>query len=149
MKRIWICVIALIVAVAFSMTAVIATPDIAKKTGKPCSYCHKSPSGGKELTTAGQYYQKNKKLPPAKATKPAAKPGKKPAAKPGTKAGAGKGPSMTTAQHKKMAAHHYKMYRHHKAKAGYGMGKKGCPTMHKKYHKTKKHMMMKKAPMGK
>jgi predicted heme/steroid binding protein len=34
----------------------LATEDIAEKTGKDCSYCHLDPSGGGELTLAGQGY---------------------------------------------------------------------------------------------
>lgn len=98
MKKILIMAVALIVALAFA-TSVFAYPNLSQKTGKPCTYCHKSPSGGKELTSAGQYYKKNGKLQPAAAPAKKAPAKKAPAAKaptkkaPSKKAGAGKGPS--------------------------------------------------------
>jgi hypothetical protein len=36
-----------------------ATPAYAQKTGKPCGYCHVSPSGGGPLKAAGKKFQKN------------------------------------------------------------------------------------------
>jgi hypothetical protein len=79
-------------------TSVFAYPNLSQKTGKPCSYCHTSPKGGKGLTSAGQYYKKNGKLPPA--AKPA------PKKKPAKGAGAGKGPSTGKKPSKKPAAPH-------------------------------------------
>jgi hypothetical protein len=150
MKRTLILALVAIVIVAFAASA-YAYPQYSQKTGKPCTYCHKNPSGGKELTSAGQYYKKNQKLPPAAAAKPTTKPGAKPAAKPKTKpavkpsskAGAGKGPSTTQQygtsaqkQHKQMAQ---KQYRATHAKR-YGAG----PTMK---HRMAKHRV-RYAPLG-
>lgn len=37
-----------------------ARPEFAKKEGKECSYCHKSPKGGGPLNDMGDVYRKNK-----------------------------------------------------------------------------------------
>jgi hypothetical protein len=34
-----------------------AKPEDTKKTKKPCSTCHVTPKGGKDLTEAGKYYK--------------------------------------------------------------------------------------------
>jgi len=36
-----------------------ATPAYAQQTGKPCGYCHESPSGGGPLKSAGKKFQAN------------------------------------------------------------------------------------------
>ena len=41
-----------------------ADPDMAKKEKKECVVCH-TEDGSPELNKAGEYYKKNKKLPPA------------------------------------------------------------------------------------
>jgi len=74
MKRKSAALIAAITMVAFAASAALALPQYAQKTGKACTFCHKKPTGGKELTAAGQYYSKNRKLPAAAPAKPAQKP---------------------------------------------------------------------------
>lgn len=37
-----------------------ARPEFAKKEGKECAYCHKSPKGGGPLNDTGEVYRKNK-----------------------------------------------------------------------------------------
>ena len=39
-----------------------AKPEDTKKTKKPCSFCHISAKGGKDLTDAGKYYKDKKTL---------------------------------------------------------------------------------------
>jgi len=38
-----------------------AKPEFAAATGKPCGACHVSPSGGGQLTAAGEKYKKTLK----------------------------------------------------------------------------------------
>ncbi|HYO83888.1 MAG TPA: hypothetical protein VES20_20965, partial [Bryobacteraceae bacterium] len=39
-----------------------AKPEDTKKTRKPCSFCHVTARGGKDLTTAGNYYKEKGSL---------------------------------------------------------------------------------------
>ena len=39
-----------------------AKPEDTKKTKKPCTFCHVSAKGGKELTDAGKHYKEKKTL---------------------------------------------------------------------------------------
>ena len=39
-----------------------AKPEDTKKTKKPCTFCHVTPKGGKDLTDAGKYYKDKKTL---------------------------------------------------------------------------------------
>ena len=39
-----------------------AKPEDTKKTKKPCTFCHVSAKGGKDLTDAGKYYKDKKSL---------------------------------------------------------------------------------------
>ena len=39
-----------------------AKPEDTKKTKKPCTFCHVSAKGGKDLTDAGKYYKEKKTL---------------------------------------------------------------------------------------
>jgi hypothetical protein len=45
--------------VVFAPRQAQATPQYAQQTGKPCGYCHVSPSGGGPLKAAGKKFQKN------------------------------------------------------------------------------------------
>ncbi len=54
---------ALAVLMIWSLPA-SADPEMAKKTKKECVVCHVSEESP-ELNETGEYYQKNKKLPPA------------------------------------------------------------------------------------
>jgi hypothetical protein len=45
-----------------SSTASFAKPEDTKKTKKPCTFCHVSAKGGKDLTEAGKYYKDKKSL---------------------------------------------------------------------------------------
>jgi hypothetical protein len=66
--RVLIPVLALVVGLLFSSSAVFAKKEYTAKEKKPCGHCHvsKAPKDGKDLTDAGKYYEKNKTLPPAK-----------------------------------------------------------------------------------
>lgn len=39
-----------------------AKPEETKKTKKPCTFCHVTAKGGKDLTDAGKYYKEKKTL---------------------------------------------------------------------------------------
>lgn len=52
-------------AVLLWNTAAVATPEMGEKEKKECVVCH-TEDGSPDLNDAGKYYQKNKKLPPAK-----------------------------------------------------------------------------------
>jgi len=68
-----------------------AKPEFARKTGKPCSFCHVNPGGGGRRTAAGEYYHVHKTLDGfqvagAPTPKPSPKPTPKPSPKPTPKA---------------------------------------------------------------
>jgi len=42
-------------------TASFAKPEDTKATKKPCTFCHVTAKGGKDLTDAGKYYKDNAK----------------------------------------------------------------------------------------
>lgn len=64
MKFVKFAVPALVVAAGMlvNSTASFARPEDTKKTNKPCSYCHVSAKGDKDLTDAGKYYKEHKSL---------------------------------------------------------------------------------------
>jgi len=53
---------ALVVFMMFSVPAA-ADPEMAEKTTKECTFCHVS-EDAPDLNKTGEYYKKNKKLPP-------------------------------------------------------------------------------------
>ncbi|MBI3946251.1 MAG: hypothetical protein HY321_10060 [Armatimonadetes bacterium] len=67
--------VALLLGVALEGTAL---PQYAAKEGKPCSYCHVKPEGGKDLNEAGKYYKSHghslKGYKPGKQSKPKTAP---------------------------------------------------------------------------
>jgi hypothetical protein len=57
-----------VVALTFGWVLVVAAPspanakpEFAAATGKPCGACHANPSGGGQLTAAGEKYKKTLK----------------------------------------------------------------------------------------
>ena len=55
----WQCVNILIGAALIISGAARATPLFAGQTGQPCSRCHTSPTGGKDLTDFGKEFKAN------------------------------------------------------------------------------------------
>jgi hypothetical protein len=52
----------LVTGLLISSSMSFAKPEDTKKTKKPCTFCHVSAKGGKELTDAGKYYKDKKSL---------------------------------------------------------------------------------------
>lgn len=47
----------LMTGLIISSSVSMAKPEDTKKTKKPCTFCHVSAKGGKDLTAAGKYYK--------------------------------------------------------------------------------------------
>ncbi len=52
----------LALSIIFTSTASFAKPEDTKATKKPCTFCHVSAKGGKDLTDAGKHYKDKKTL---------------------------------------------------------------------------------------
>ena len=54
--------VVLVAGLLINTSASFAKPEDTKKTKKPCTFCHVSAKGGKDLTDAGKYYKEKKSL---------------------------------------------------------------------------------------
>lgn len=64
-KNIALAILPAFLIVLFWSSVAVATPEMGEKEKKECIVCHVSDESP-ELNEVGKYYEKNKKLPPAK-----------------------------------------------------------------------------------
>ncbi len=64
MKLVKFAIPAFVVTVGLMLSSAtsFAKPEDTKATKKPCTFCHVTAKGGKDLTDAGKYYKEKKTL---------------------------------------------------------------------------------------